>query len=110
MSLNYRWRANAERPVYAVDWRNSSDAIIDFSSGYTFTLKLVDSRGVAALTKTTNITGASTSPNVVASWATGELNVTPGTYTISLVATHATSGDHPFAQGDEDTATILPAL
>ena len=66
--------AGAELPDMTFTWTDSNGDLIDFSSGYTFTVK-VGIPGVAAVfTKTTGITGTGTDPNVTVEWATtGEL-------------------------------------
>lgn len=57
-------------------WQDSSGALIDFSSGYTFTVTVTDNAGTSQFTaKTTGITGAVGSlaedtPNVTVAWAT----------------------------------------
>lgn len=104
------YRADAELPAFAVAWYDGTGALIDFSSGYTFELKLVaKSDGTVALTKTTGIVGAATSPNVNVPWAAGDLNVAPGLYTAHLKATNG-SGDRFFAPGSEPSIKILPAI
>lgn len=70
-------------------------ALINFSSGYTFTVR-VGYRGLPGLLeKTTGITGQVGSgyrdstdgvPNIVITWTAGELNIAPGEYTLQLVA------------------------
>lgn len=57
-------------------WLDSTGALIDFSSGYTYTVTMTDSKGNNQFTaKTSGITGAAGSlatdtPNVVVAWAT----------------------------------------
>lgn len=76
-------------PDLTVEWLNTAGAVIDFSSGYTFSLKIGTPGTVATITKTTGITGAATSPNVTIAWATtGELNtLAKGVYDADLIAT-----------------------
>lgn len=78
----------ADLPNLAVTWKDSSGNVIDYSSGYTFAAK-VGHRGTTSFTKTTGITGAATSPNVLVQWAnTGELNsLAPGIYVLEIIAT-----------------------
>jgi hypothetical protein len=103
------YRQDQELPSFAVNWYQKIagvDTLIDFSTGYTFQLLLVNTTdGTIALTKTTNITGAATSPNVTAAWAAGELNLTPGNYLAHLKATTGTS-DRIFNPGRPPTITI----
>ncbi len=78
----------AELPDRSFDWRDSANALIDFSGGWTFTLKVTDLAKTTQFTKTTTITGSATSPNVTIAWATsGELgDLTAGEYTGWLTA------------------------
>ena len=84
----------ADRPALQIWWFDDDGALIDFSSGYTFSLK-VGSRGMAAsLVKTSNIVGAAGAgveptgtPNVVVTWAAGELALAAGGYLAQLTAT-----------------------
>ena len=102
--------ANTEKPDYVVEWKDRDGNTIDFSSGYTFTVKLVAQDGTTvALTKTSGITGAATMPNVTVLWASGQLNITPGTYRLHLTATTGSS-DRPYQPGAEDTVVILAAV
>jgi hypothetical protein len=64
----------AEHPDIALTWRDSSAAIIDFASGYTFELKIGNSGSPALFTKTVGITGAQTAPNVTINFVAGELD------------------------------------
>jgi hypothetical protein len=82
-----RYFANAERPTLRLTWYDDDDNLIDFSSGYTWSLKVGNPGSAALLTKTSGITGAATAPNVTIAWTAGELNLTPGTYTYQLTAT-----------------------
>lgn len=77
-------------------WRDGNGALIDFTSGYTFSLRIYDHDGSTVLvTKSTGITGAAGSltvptPNVTVAWATtAELTsiTTPGDYQLRLTAT-----------------------
>ncbi len=80
MSLNYH--AGDELR----DWQATiviNGVLLDFTSGYTFEVKLVDSTGTVALTKTSNITGAAGGV-VTTAWAIGDLALTPGRYTAQL--------------------------
>lgn len=92
MELSYH--SNAERPACELWWFDDDGTLINFASGYTFTLKIGTPGSAALLTKTTNITGAAGSgveptgtPNVTITWTAGELNLTPGVYTFQLTAT-----------------------
>lgn len=88
------WNQNAERPGMSLWIFDSSGALIDFSSGYTYSLKLGQRGGAALLTKSTGITGAvgagvepTGTPNVVITWSAGELDLSPGVYRAQLTCT-----------------------
>jgi hypothetical protein len=105
----YAYRSDQEDPAYVVEWSDRDGNLINFATGYTFTLKLVNvATGAVALTKTTNITGAATAPNISVAWAAGDLAVTAGSYWVKLVAT-ASSRDRVFKPGAEDIITIIAA-
>jgi hypothetical protein len=83
----------AELPDEAITWRDSTGAVIDFSSGWTFTLRVGKPGEDALIEKTTGITGASTAPNVTIAWDQGELEpLTPGVWAVDITATR-TSDD-----------------
>lgn len=89
-----RYNANAERPSASLWLRDRTNALIDFSSGYTFVFKIGTPGSSALLTKSSGITGAvgagsepDGTPNVTVAWTAGELNLTPGAYGWQLTAT-----------------------
>jgi hypothetical protein len=83
----------AELPDEAVTWRDSTGALIDFSTGWTFTLRVGQPGDDALIEKTTGITGAATAPNVTIAWDQGELGpLTPGVWAVDITATR-TSDD-----------------
>jgi hypothetical protein len=87
MSTTIEYTAGAELPDLALELLDASGTVIDFSSGWTFTVRVGPTAGGAALfTKTTAISGAATSPNVVVGWSTaGELSaLAPGQYRLEL--------------------------
>ena len=87
------YKKTADRPA-ASGWIVDDDGtLIDLSSA-TFSLKIGLPGSAALLTKTTNIAGAAGSgtepdgtPNIVITWAAGDLNLTPGTYVWELTVT-----------------------
>ncbi len=88
------YKKNAERPTLDIWWYDRSGTLINFASGYTFSLKVGNVGQTALLTKTTNITGAAGAgsaptgtPNIVVAWTAGELALTPGAYAAELTAT-----------------------
>lgn len=105
----FNYYQHAEDPAYVVTWLDSDGAVIDFSSGYTFELKLVSvSAGTVALTKTTGITGAATAPNITAQWSSGELAaITPGDYQAVLTPTTSSRQRSPFGGRTPDIIRII---
>ena len=104
MSATIRYRRTAERPDFLIWWLDRNSSLIDFSSGYTFELKIGQIGGAAILTKTVGITGAAGSgveptgtPNITVAWSAGELDLTPGYYDLVLTANTA-STDRVFAR------------
>lgn len=101
------WYSSAEEPALQIWWYDDDGDLIDFSSGVTgWSLKIGNPGSAAVLTKTTGITGAagtgspgSGTPNVQVVWAAGQLNITPGVYSLQLTATTA--------QGDRVLSTPI---
>lgn len=94
MSVQLRYTAGDARPVTDLWWLDDDGDLIDFSSGYTFVLKIGDPGSPALLTKSSGIAGAvgagsepDGTPNVVVTWAAGELDIAPGVYAFQLRAT-----------------------
>jgi hypothetical protein len=94
----------AELPDIQLWLLDDDGALIDYSSGYTFTFKLGDPGSAAVFTKTSGITGAAGSgsessgtPNITLTFTAAELDdVDPGAYTWQLVARHTSSSkDRP---------------
>lgn len=99
----------SDLPDLTFEWRDRSGALIDFSSGYTFVLKVGTPGSAADVTKSAGITGAATAPNVTVAWATaGELNaLVPGVYALHLIATRTSDSKQRFL---EDQLTVRPAI
>lgn len=89
MSTTPTYVKGAELADLAVTWQDSDGDVIDFSSGWTFSVKVGQPGSAAEFTKTSNITGAATAPNVTVAWSTsGELNnLTDGTFVVQITAT-----------------------
>jgi hypothetical protein len=84
----------AELPNVDITWLDSAGDPVNFSTGYTFTVKIGTAGSAAAVTKTTGITGTATAPNIVISWTANELDITAGTYDMDIIAREtATSKD-----------------
>lgn len=81
-------------------WKDTTGTLINFSSGYTFVVTILDQdTGTAVITKSSGITGAAgnlttNTPNVTVAWADDELDdLTPGTeYAFRCVATRTSDG------------------
>lgn len=93
----------AERPGLALWIQDRAGSLIDFSTGYTFTITIGAPNDTPVLTKTSGINGAagagsepSGTPNVVVTWAADELDITPGIYGWWLTAS-TTSLDRIYA-------------
>ena len=102
-------RAGDELPGLTLPWQYESSqntfTDLDLSSGYTFSLLLVDTDGVTQLTKTTGITG--TSSGCTVAWAVDDLDLDTGTYTMWLTATEtATSKQRTYSPRQPPQITI----
>lgn len=96
--MTLRYHTTAERPGVSMWLFDDDGTLIDFSSGYTFELKIGTPGSTALLTKTSGITGATGAgieptgtPNITVAWGSGELDLTPGTYDWQLTATTASA-------------------
>lgn len=93
----------AELGNMPVTWTDENGTLLDFSSGYTFTLKIGRRGETAIVTKTSGMTGAATDPNLTVAWATtGELNLLtdPGTYVLQIEAKRSSDDRSYFMQDD----------
>lgn len=96
------YTVGAELPDITLTWYDSNNNLIDFSTGYTFTIKVGIPGSTALFTKTTGITGAATDPNVTIAWATTlELaTLTVGTlYTAQVIARRTSDSKDRFFPG-----------
>lgn len=111
------YRKDQELPALGLEWRDGTGALIDFSSGWTFTVMVATSAApnTAVLTKTTGITGAATSPNVVIDWATSDFSgLTPSAtgaeHVVHVTARRtADSKDRVFRPSDPVTIALYTA-
>jgi hypothetical protein len=103
---DFVYMTNQEYPSITLTWKNSNDEVINFSSGYTWTVILARG-GEAAVTKTTGVVGASTAPNVTINWAAGELDIAEGTYELVVVARDGANKDRVFRPGRLPTVQIV---
>ena len=90
----------AELPDYTLAWYGQDGELIDFSSGWTFTLLVGTPGQPALLTKSSGIAGDDADPNVTIAWASsGELNdLAPGLYTCDLRARRGSDSKDRFAR------------
>ena len=117
--MRFKYVKGQALPAYAVDWDDGTgtNTPVNFSSGYTFTcyVALASAPQTALITKTTNITGAATFPNVTVDWTTSEFSAlnpaSTGTdYVVVLKATRVSDGKPRYYKpGDPDVMTMFPA-
>lgn len=88
----------ADLPDLSLTWYDTNGALIDFSSGYSFTVKVAPlGSTTASFTKTTNITGSASAPNLVVAWGTSEIgNLGVGTYDVQVQAHRAADSKDRF--------------
>lgn len=86
--MTYEYTVGDDLPDLPIEWKEDG-TLIDFTSGWTFELKVGSPGSAALFTKTTGFTGAATAPNLTIQFATtGELNtLAAGRYTAQLRAT-----------------------
>src|SRR5688572_24666048 len=94
------WHRNAELPALSIWWRDANGELLDLTSVEGFTLRIGRPGREALLEKTAGIAGAEGEgtaptgvPNVTVAWATGELDIDPGTHTAQLTARFASERD-----------------
>jgi hypothetical protein len=109
VSVSVSYVQGADLPDLALEWLDGAGSVVDFSSGWTFVLKLGTPGQAADVTKNTGITGAATSPNVTIAWATSnELNTLgPGVYSLHLTATRVVDSKQRVLEG---SLTVKPAI
>ena len=110
------WNAGDEKPDWKLLWVDGDGRLIDFSTGYTWQVRVSDPTETTAAfaTKTTGITGAVGSlttvpptPNVVVAWNAGDLgSLVAGKYKVQIIAT--ASGARRSRKGTIVIGTTLP--
>lgn len=100
--------ADSENPGTDIVWKDSTGTLIDFSTGFTFTVKLSQD-GTTVVTKTTGITGSATIPNIRIAWDVDELDITPGVYEMWVYARDGADRDRVFRPADPPLIRIVPA-
>jgi len=106
----FTYEAGAELPGLTLPWKEELTANtwtdLDLSSGYTFTLRLVNAAGTDVVTKTTNITGTTTGATVA--WAADDLAIATGIYILRLRAREtATTKDRDYKPSSPDQIVIV---
>lgn len=100
----------AELPDIEITWTDSDGSVIDYSTGYTFTILLGQLGQAAILTKTTGIVGNNTAPNIVVTWSNTEIeSLAVATYVMQITARHTASGkDRKMHDSVTISAQVLP--
>ena len=117
MSTVYAYRKDQELPALTVAWSDANGNLIDFSSGYTFTVKiaLASAPSAVLVSKTTGITGAATSPNITVDWSTTDWSTLTAAANGTLYVAHlyarrtSDTKDRVFRPGDPITFRLYPA-
>jgi len=120
MSQKLAYHITADRPAAKLWLEDDDGTLIDFSTGYTFTLLIGDKGSAAKLTKASGITGAAGSgkeptgvPNVTVTWSAGEIaasSVVAGqSYVFELTARATGSLDRVFEGMFEVRRVVLAA-
>ena len=81
-----------------VTWLDPDGNVRNFSTGWTFELKIGQTGSAAVMTKTTGITGSATAPNLVVTFAAEELVMAAATYTAQLRARRTIDSKDLFQQ------------
>lgn len=103
---DFVYLTSQEYPSIRLVWKDGTGTVIDFSSGYTWTVILAQ-ESEAVLTKTTGVTGAATSPNVTINWGTGELDIAEGVYDLIVIARDGASKDRVFRPGNPPMMQVV---
>lgn len=115
--MSYNYRVGQELPAMSFAWSDGTNTLIDYSTGWTFTAKVCAATAstTTLLTKTTGITGAATSPNVVIDWTATDFAAltaaAAGTkYVVHLTARRtADTKDRVYNPGKLPEFTLYPA-
>lgn len=97
----------ADLPDLSINWYDAQKVLIDFTTGYTFELKVGKPGQAALVTKSSGFGASLVSPNLTVQWSTsGELNtLTPGVYRGQLKATRTADGKSRFLSFDLEVIT-----
>jgi hypothetical protein len=95
MNKTIRYARGATRPDLNLWVYDDDGSLIDFTTGFSFVVRIGDLGYAAQKEKTTGIIGSAgtgnedtegSEPNVRVQWAAGDLDITPGEYTFQLNA------------------------
>lgn len=97
----------ADLPDLAINWYDRNKVLIDFTTGYTFELKVGKPGQTALVTKTGGFLASPVTPNITVQWANAaELNtLTPGVYRAQLKATRTADSKSRFLLFDLEVTT-----
>jgi hypothetical protein len=118
----YVYRSDQELPTMRLAWKDGNETIIDYSSGFTATVKVASAAAptTTLLTKTSGITLAATSPNYSIEWTAadfttlgGALGTLPDAGIVCVVHAYvrrsADSKDDVFRPFDPPQFRLMPA-
>ena len=100
----YHYRADQELPAFPLAWSDRTNTLIDFSAGWTATVKvaIVTAPETVVLTKTTGITLDSASPNYVVDFSATDMStITAAAGTISTGGVECVV--YPYCKRDSDS-------
>jgi hypothetical protein len=85
----WNYTAGAELPAITIEALDADGQPINFSSGWTFEVKVGEPGKTAVVTAST-VTGAATVPNLTVNWTAGALDslVVGTVYTVQIMATN----------------------
>lgn len=98
-------------PADGFTWTDNANQVRDFSTGWTFEVRIVtdEDRAAALHTKTSGITGSATAPNLVIEWAlTDWEDLEPGTYRLIIIATPSGGKPMSFDPGNPPELVLEP--
>lgn len=115
--MNYTYRKDQELPAIGVEWLDGDGVAIDFSSGWTFSVKICSASAASTVlaTKSSGISGSASLPNITIDWSTSDFTGLTADGKGSLYVAHlyahrtADSKDDVFSPGSPIMLTLLPA-
>lgn len=104
----WNYTRGAELPSITIEALDTNGQPIDFSTGWTFQVKVGEPGKTAVITATT-VVGAATSPNLVVNWTPGVLDtlVTGVTYTVQVKCTATGGQDRIYSTQVRVTDAVL---